>query len=206
MQKLALFSVVFLTLMISCGKINPPISISGKINCPSRTLKTLNPADYTIYLVDSLNASVSNSGKFIQPNADCTYAFDNLDFGHTYFLSVNNNTPKYGSKLPLSSAALEKFINNNSQTLVFNLSLLAADINLDGVVNGRDLIALNEYISGKTANFPGVFWHFQQVGGIDARNNFIPSVSPELSRMKKTVTNYDFIQVQAGDVDLTYCK
>lgn len=205
MRKLVLFFVSLLTFSMACNKTQA-LSISGRINCPSRAMTRLNPADYIVYLVDSLDAGKPNAGKQIQPNADCTYAFDNLELGHTYFMNVANVTPGYSSKLALSSTALENFLKTNTQPLVFNLTLLAADINGDGIVDSRDLDTLKDYISGKTTTLPTGFWRFQRVDGLDARNSFIFVDKDPLVRMKKSLTNFDFIQVQLSDVELTKCN
>jgi hypothetical protein len=208
MQKLVSFFVLFLTLTMSCGKLNPPISISGRINCPSRNLTTVKPEDYQIALVDSASTPQDpNRQRDAKLTKEGQFIFENLEAGHTYFLSIYNVTPTSGTKLTLSATALENALNTNQLPPKIGLSFLAADVDLNGTVDFRDVKALKDYISGTTTSLPVGFWRFIPTDGLNSSNNFVPSTTfNALSKMQKSVANYDFIQVQAGDIDLTYCK
>jgi hypothetical protein len=207
MRKFILFLVVLLISNASCGKLNPPISVSGRINCPSRNLTKVNPTDYVIFLTDSLDRGKPNAGRETQPTADGKYIFENLEAGHTYFLNVVNQTPTFGNKLALSATALENALLKNQIPPRIGLSFLAADVNADGSVDSRDLMALKDYNAGKTASLPAGFWRMVRISDVNASNNFVQTISADpLSKIKQSVTNFDFIQVQMGDVDLTFCK
>jgi hypothetical protein len=207
MRKLIFSLVVLLIGNASCGKLNPPISVSGRINCPSRNLTKVNPADYIIFLTDSLDRGKPNAGRETQPTAEGKYIFENLEAGHTYFLNVVNETPKFGNKLTLSSKALENALLKNQIPPKIGLAFLAADVNADGFVDARDLIALQDYISGKTSSLEAGFWRMVRISDVNESNNFVQTKSADpLSKIKQSVTNFDFIQVQMGDVDLTFCK
>jgi hypothetical protein len=207
MRKLIFSLVILLIGHASCGKLNPPISVSGRINCPSRNLTKVNPADYVIFLTDSLDRGKPNAGRETQPTADGKYIFENLEAGHTYFLNVVNQTPTFGNKLALSATALENALLKNQIPPKIGLSFLAADVNADGSVDSRDLMALKDYNAGKTASLPAGFWRMVRISDVNASNNFVQTISADpLSKIKQSVTNFDFIQVQMGDVDLTFCK
>jgi hypothetical protein len=199
MRKLVLLFVSLLTFSMACKKTEA-ISISGRINCPSRKLTTLTPSEYTIFLRDS---AIPTAGRQIQPTADCRYVFDNLESGHTYFVNVIRTVP--ASSVSLSATAIETYLKTIPAPPKTALGLFAADVNKNGFVNDEDVMILKDFISGKTKSLTFGFWSFLPRGLLNDQNNFTFDNVLSTRNITKSVTNLDFIQVQIGDIDLIKC-
>jgi hypothetical protein len=211
MRAFVLFSVFAVATLVSCNsntsttpEVVLTLSISGKINCPNRTLTTLNPSEYLITLSDSNGVE-----RQTRPTADCKYAFNNLEAGHYYNLNVVRTAPS-GSTV-LSATAMENYLAQNPLPRRTDLGLMAADVNKDGEVDATDLLHVKRFVNGVTPSLPtnGGLWRFVPSVWVDANNNInannsygrwlIPNLAANLS-------NFDIIQVQYSDIDLTNCN
>jgi hypothetical protein len=207
MRKFILFSVIFMTFM-SCNRttVEPvalvTLSISGKINCPSRTLTTLNPSEYLITLVDSTGAT-----RTTRPTADCKYAFDDLESGHNYNIKIVRTVPS--GSTTLSVAGLSNYFLNPG-TRRTDLGLVAADVDRSGEIDETDLLHVRRFVTGITTTLPsGSIWFFQPSNRLTLDNNFIPNSNFgrwQIPNLTTSVTNYDMIQVQYSDIDLQRCN
>jgi hypothetical protein len=212
MRKLILFSVIFMTFMVSCNEpncVSPPevlLSISGKINCPSRTLTTLNPSEYLIRLMDSTGAT-----RETRPTADCKYAFDNLEMRHNYNIEVVRTVPS--GNTTVSATALESYLSQNPLPQKTDLGLLAADVDLSGEVDRVDLLHVKRFASGIISSLPvngsGSLWRFVPSAWLTSGNNFVPNIiygAWDIRNLTTNVTNFDLIQVQYSDINLLRCN
>jgi hypothetical protein len=208
MRKLILFSFIFMTFM-SCNNrttVDPvalvTLSISGKINCPSRTLTALNPSEYLITLVDSTGVT-----RETRPTADCKYSFDDLEMGHNYNIKIVRTVPSGGSTLSVTGLS-NYFLNPGSRRS--DLGLVAADVDKSGEIDETDLLFIRRVITGIAPNLPsGSFWFFQPSNRLTLSNNFVPNSNFgrwQIPNLTTSVTNYDFIQAQYSDIDLVRCN
>jgi hypothetical protein len=179
------------------------LSISGKINCPNRTLTTLNPSEYLITLTDS-----SGVERQTRPTADCKYAFNNLEEGHNYNLKVVRTVPS-GSVI-LSATAMENYLAQNPLPQRTGLGLIAADVNKDGEIDATDVLHVKRFVNGVTPNLPvGGLWRFVPSVWVDANNNFNANNNYGrwlIPNLTTNVSNFDIIQVQYSDIDLRNCN
>jgi hypothetical protein len=211
MRKLILFSAIFTTFLMSCSTdvsrtIDPTssLSISGKINCPSRTLTTLNPSEYLITLVDSTGVT-----RTTRPTADCKYSFDSLEMGHNYNIKIVRTVPS--ANLTVSATALEAYLSQNPLPQRTDLGLIAADVDKSGEVDATDLLHVKRFVSGVTITLPSEsgLWRFVPSVWLTSSNNFIPNTiygAWNIRNLTTNVDNYDLIQVQYSDIDLLRCN
>lgn len=211
MRQFVLFSAFALATLVSCNdkssttpEVVLTLSISGKINCPNRTLTTLNPSEYLITLTDSSGAEQQT-----RPTADCKYTFNNLEQGHNYNLKVVRTAPS--GSVVLSATAMENYLAQTPLPQRTGLGLIAADVNKDGEIDATDVLHVKRVVNNITPNLPtnSGFWRFVPSVWVDANNNFRSNnvygrwLIPNLSR---NMTNFDIIQVQYSDIDLTNCN
>ena len=208
MKKILYVSILSLCVFTSCHKncsctYPEPLqlSISGKIDCPNRSLTALNPNDYTIKLMDSSGLVVVQT---IQPNANGTYTFMNLEQDETYNIVVTRTTLAH--TVPLASNQVETYLSQTPRPVLSELALLAGDVNKDGNVDGTDALHINRFINGQTPTIAGGRWRFLNKYIIDSRNNFDFNVAYPLKNMRASVTNFDFIMVELGDLSLNGCR
>jgi hypothetical protein len=212
MRKLILVTVIFTTFLMSCQQsvtleplnVDVTLSISGKINCPSRTLTTLNPSEYLINLVDSNGVQ-----RETRPTADCKYIFTDLETGHNYNIKIVRTVPS--GNLTISTRGLENYFLQNPLPQKTDLGLVAADVDRNGEVDETDLLHVRRFATGITPNLPsGTLWRFFPSIWLTRDNNFTTNVTNighwQIPNLTTSVTNYDMIQVQYTDIDLVRCN
>jgi hypothetical protein len=214
MRKLVLFTPIFMTLMMSSctqqsvtletNPLDVSLSISGKINCASRTLTTLNPSEYLITLTDSTGLQ-----RQTQPTADCKYIFKDLDTGHNYNIKIVRTVPS--GNLTISAAGLSNYLLQSPPPPKTDLGLVAADVDRNGEINETDLVHVRRFIMGITPNLPSGdgLWRFFPSNRLTIDNNFVPISNLarwHIAHLTTSVTNFDMIQVQYTDIDLVRCN
>jgi hypothetical protein len=213
MYKLALITVLFMTFMVSScmqsvtletNPLDVSLSISGKINCASRTLTTLNPSEYLITLTDSTGVQ-----RQTQPTADCKYIFENLDTGHNYNIKIVRTVP--AGNLTISAAGLSNYLLQNPPPPKTDLGLVAADVDRNGEIDETDLLHIRRFIMGITPNLPSGdgLWRFFPSNRLTIDNNFVPNSNLarwHIANLATSVTNFDMIQAQYTDIDLVRCN
>ena len=210
MRSIALLSVFTWATLMSCNnntsttpEIVLTLSISGKINCPNRTLTTLNPSEYLITLTDS-----SGVEQQTRPTADCKYTFNNLEEGHNYNLKVVRTPPSSG--VILSATAMENYLAQNPLPRRTDLGLVAADVNKDGEIDATDVLHVKRFVNNITPSLPaGGLWRFVPSVWLNANNNFNANNNYGrwlIPNLRANVSNFDIIQVQYSDIDLTNCN
>ena len=212
MYKLILFTAIFTTfLMSSCQQtiileplnVDASLIISGKINCPSRTLTTLNPSEYLITLTDSTGVQ-----RETRPTADCKYIFIDLEMGHNYNIRIVRTVPS--GNLTISTRGLENYFLQNPLPQKTDLGLIAADVDRNGEVDLTDLLHVRRFASGITTNLPsGSLWRFVPSVWLTINNNSAANVNIgrwQIPNLTTSLTNYDMIQVQYTDIDLVNCN
>jgi hypothetical protein len=212
MHRLALLTAFFTTLMVcSCMQSNTletnpldvSLSISGKINCPSRTLTTLDPSEYLITLTDSTGVQ-----RQTRPTADCKYIFTDLDTGHNYNIKIVRTVPS--ENLTVSAQGLSNYLLQNPPTSRPDLGLVAGDVDRNGEIDETDLVHIRRFIMGITPNLPsGELWRFFPSNRLTTDNNFVPNSNLArwyIANLTTSVTNFDMIQVQYTDIDLVRCN
>ena len=214
MLKLVLFKVLFITLMMSsctqqsitleANSLDVSFSISGKINCPSRTLTTLEPSEYLITLMDSTGVQ-----RQTRPTADCKYFFADLDTGHNYTIKIVRTVPS--GNQTISAAGLSNYLLQSPQPPKTDLGLVAADVDRNGEINETDLVHVRRFIMGITPNLPSGdgLWRFFPSNRLTIDNNFVPNSNLarwHIANLATSVTNFDMIQVQYTDIDLGRCN
>jgi hypothetical protein len=205
MRKLVLFSAIFMTFTMSCKKKNTAepqvtLSISGKINCPKRTLTALNPSEYLITLVDSTGFI-----RETRPTADCKYSFDNLEFGHNYNIKIaKTGRPSTGP----GPVRIEVYLSQNPLPKMSDLGLKAADVDKNGEVDATDVLHIKRFNQGLTQSLPtGTFWLFVPNYWLDFDNNFAPNQGRwHIPNLTTNVTNFDMIQAAYSDIELILCN
>ena len=207
MKKILYVSIFSFCVFIACNEkhqcVYPEflaLSISGKIDCPSRNLTALNPNDYAIKLMDSSGLVVLQT---IQPNANGTYTFVDLEQDKTYNIVVTRTTLAH--TVPLTSNQVEIYLSQTPRPILSELALLAGDVNKDGNVDGTDALHINRFINGQTPTIAGGRWRFLNKYIIDSRNNFDFNVTYPLKNIQTSVTNFDFIMLELGDLSLNGC-
>jgi hypothetical protein len=208
MRKFILFLGILMTAMTACTKATSKteevlaLSISGKINCPNRTLTTLNPSEYLITLVDSTGVT-----RETRPTTDCRYTFDNLEMGHNYNVKIVRTVPS--GSTTLSVTGLNNYFLNPSPQRA-DLGLVAADVDKNGDIDETDLLHIRRFVLGITPTLPsGSLWFFQPSNRLTLNNNFISNANFgrwQIPNLTASVTNFDMIQVQYSDIDLVRCN
>jgi hypothetical protein len=212
MYKLILFTAFFTTFLMSCQQnttlgplnVDASLSISGKINCPSRTLTTLNPSEYLITLTDSTGIK-----RETRPTADCKYIFIDLEMGHNYTIKIVRTVPS--GNLTISTRGLENYFLQNPLPQKTDLGLVAADVDKNGEVDETDLLHVRRFATGITQSLPaGSLWRFFPSAWLTRDNSFVPNLNNvgrwQIPNLTTSVTNYDMIQVQYTDIDLVKCN
>ena len=210
MKKILYASLFCLCCFTSCVISNPQldpkpnnsaaISISGKIDCPSRTLTSLTPSDFTLTLYDTNRVELQT----IRPRVDGTYSFDNLSRGQSFNIWVKRVAAPSSARLTTNQVTT--YLNQNPRPVLSELALYAADVNSDGEVDGSDVVHINRYILEITPALPAGNWGFINSYILDSRNNFNFNAPTPLHNMQGSVTNFDFIMVQKGDMSLNFCN
>jgi len=89
-----------------------------------------------------------------------------------------------------------------------SLDLLAADVNLDGEINSKDLLLVKDVILGNRTNFPmGSSWRFYDSGfefenAVQPYRDDIPA-KIELKDPEEVISNIDFSGVKLGDINFS---
>jgi hypothetical protein len=209
MNKLFFSAIFSLFLFASCEKsqtleVPQSLSISGKIDCPKGGM-TFTPDEYLITLTDK-----NKSEKTTKPTANGSYAFDNLEAGNSYIIKIERKS--YPNTIVFSIKGMEDYILGLAEKTPYGI--IAADVNRDNVVDALDLVALKNFISGKTPNLPAGQWRFvSKYKSIPVRNpsdpfgsgSTIPEKNP-LEDLKDSVENMDFVVLKAGDIDIENCQ
>ncbi len=211
MYKLPLITILFMAFMASCmqstnlesPQLDVTLSISGKINCPSRALTSLNPSEYLITLTDSTGLQ-----RQTRPTAECKYIFTDLDTGHNYNIKIVRTVPS--GNLTISAQGISNYLLQNPPTPRPDLGLVAADVDRNGEIDETDLVHIRRFIMGITPNLPsGELWRFFPSNRLTIDNNFVPNSNLarwHIANLTTSVTNFDMIQVQYTDIDLVRCN
>ena len=213
MRKLVLFIPIFITFMVSCKQaitieshqLDVSLSISGKINCPSRTLTSLNPSEYLITLTDSTGVQ-----RQTRPTEDCKYIFVDLETGHNYNIKIVRTVSS--GNLTISAADMSNYLLQNPPPLKPVLGLVAADVDRNGEIDDTDLLHVRRFIMGITQNLPNPngLWFFTPAASLTTDNNFVTNWTNRgrwhIANLTTSVTNFDMIQAQYTDIDLVHCN
>lgn len=175
------------------------VSISGKITCPSH----LTP------MMSDVNVLLKSSTGFeqtIRPNANGTFSFVGLENGGDYTLTISRD---HNPNLNLSAMSMTEFNEAmlGTRRLSTTLETLAADFNLDGVVDATDALYFRRMSLNITPN--NSLWRFVSSDLLNGTNTLARSGGINrlaLKALSNNATNCDFVLLRLGNVTLNECQ
>lgn len=135
------------------------------------------------------------------------YEFIGVTAGQDYTLTPTRNTNHVDGVTAIDLALIQRHI-LNVQMLDSPYKIIAADVDVSGLVTAIDLVKIQQLILGITSEFPDFnSWRF-----VDQRYNFVNPANPiqeafpeviELMSLARDTANNDFIAMKIGDVNNT---
>lgn len=138
-------------------------------------------------------------------DANGDYIFNDVTAGLDYTVTASRNTNHVEGVTAIDLALIQRHI-LNVQMLDSPYKIIAADVDVSGLVSGIDLVKIQQLILNITTEFPDFnSWRF-----VDENYSFINPANPlleafpeyvEFTALNRDTANNDFIAMKLGDVN-----